>query len=212
MSIYYSEEEQKRFCVVDTEFTVDKRSYTDLTAANRFISLVLRHKPEAAGIALDPQGWAKVEELLAGMKPKHPIDMEALELIVRTDEKQRYSFNEDKSLIRANQGHSVNVDVELERAEPPKYLWHGTAEKYVESINTNGLISKSRLYVHLSQDVATAKKVGERHGKVVIYRVNALQMHKQGIEFFISANQVWLTKQAPKEFIEIVEITEELSE
>jgi len=111
------------------------------------------------------------------------MDMEILEEIVRTDNKQRYSFNEDKTLIRANQGHSIPVDVELPLAEPPEYLWHGTGEKYVSSIDAQGLIPKSRLYVHLSADEVTAKKVGSRHGRPVIYRVATGQMYRNGIEF-----------------------------
>ena len=122
-----------------------------LTRTSRFLSMILRHRPEVIGIALDEHGWADVQELLLGMKRTHPIDMDILEEIVRTDNKQRYSFNADKTKIRANQGHSIPVDVELPLVEPPEYLWHGTGEKYVEAIGEQGLIAKSRLYVHLSQ-------------------------------------------------------------
>lgn len=124
-------------------------NYRDLS---KFISLILRHKPEVIGISLDEHGWANVDELLAGIRRTRPIDTEMLEEIVRTDEKQRYTFNEDHTRIRANQGHSIQVDVELEEAEPPEYLFHGTGRKYVESIDQTGLIPKSRLYVHLSGD------------------------------------------------------------
>ncbi len=122
-----------------------------LTEASKFMSLILRHKPEAIGIRLDEHGWAKVDELIAGIAKTRKFNMEMLEEIVRTDEKQRYSFSEDKKRIRANQGHSVPVDVELEEAEPPEELWHGTGEKYESSIDAQGLIPKSRLYVHLSK-------------------------------------------------------------
>lgn len=112
------------------------------------------------GIRLDEHGWANVEELIAGIAKTYEFNMEILEEIVRTDEKQRYSFNDDKTLIRANQGHSILIDVELEAMEPPMELWHGTGEKYVDSIDRQGLIPKSRLYVHLSKDIDTAIKVG----------------------------------------------------
>lgn len=115
--------------------------------------MILRHKPETIGIKLDKHGWAHVDELIAGIAKTRPFDMEMLEEIVRMDSKQRYSFNEDKTLIRANQGHSIPVDVELEKKIPPDILWHGTGEKYVESINQMGLIPKARLYVHLSKDL-----------------------------------------------------------
>lgn len=117
---------------------------------SKYISLVLRHKPDVIGITLDEHGWANVDELIAGVSKTHPINMDILEQIVSEDEKHRYSFNEDKTLIRANQGHSIPVDVELEEKEPPEILFHGTGEKYVDSINKSGLIPKSRLYVHLS--------------------------------------------------------------
>lgn len=169
---------------------------------SRFMSLILRHRPDQIGISLDEHGWANVDELIAGIAVKAPnFNMEILEEIVRTDEKQRYSFNDDKTLIRANQGHSIPVDVELEEKEPPEVLWHGTGEKYVSSIDKQGLIPKSRLYVHLSKDEETALKVGKRHGKPVLYRVLALKMHQDGYKFYLSANGVWLTKEVPKEYL-----------
>ena len=119
-----------------------------LKETSKFISLILRHKPEAIGITLDEHGWANVNELIAGISKTQPIDMSMLEQIVSEDEKQRYSFNEDKTLIRANQGHSIPVDVELEEKEPPEVLYHGTGEKYVESIDCTGLEPRQRLYVH----------------------------------------------------------------
>ena len=117
----------------------------DFTDTSKFLSLILRHKPEAIGITLDEHGWAEVEALIEGIRKNRPFDMEMLEEIVRTDNKQRYSFNEDKTLIRANQGHSIPVDVELQEVTPPEFLWHGTGQKYVESIDCTGLIPKSRL-------------------------------------------------------------------
>ena len=169
---------------------------------SKYISLILRHKPEVIGISLDEHGWANVEELIEGIAKDNDFNMEMLEEIVATDNKQRYSFNEERTLIRANQGHSIPVDVELECVAPPEYLWHGTGEKYVASIDETGLIPKSRLYVHLSGDEETAVKVGKRHGKPVLYRVCSGKMQREGFQFYKSANGVWLTKHVPVEYLE----------
>ena len=170
---------------------------------SRFISRILRHHPEVIGITLDEHGWADVQELVDGINRsgKHSLDIELLEEIVRTDEKQRYSFNEDHTLIRANQGHSIPVDVELEEKIPPDILWHGTGEKYVSSIDVQGLIPKNRLYVHLSSDMETARKVGSRHGKPVIYEIDCRRMTEDGYRFFLSVNHVWLTKEVPARYL-----------
>ena len=170
---------------------------------SKFIALILRHKPETIGITLDEHGWADVRELIDGINQSegHTLDMEILEEIVRTDEKLRYSFNEDHTLIRANQGHSIPVDVELAAKTPPDVLWHGTGEKYVASIDAQGLIPKSRLYVHLSSDKETAKKVGSRHGRPVIYEIDCWQMAADGYLFFESAHHVWLTKEVPSRYL-----------
>ncbi|MBD5081934.1 MAG: RNA 2'-phosphotransferase [Ruminococcaceae bacterium] len=175
----------------------------DLKKTSIFISLILRHKPETIGISLDQHGWANVDELINGINKTddYHIDMGILEEIVRTDNKQRYSFNEDKTKIRANQGHSVNVDVELKEAEPPEQLFHGTGEKFVASIRKEGLIPKSRLYVHLSKDKETAEKVGARHGKPHIFFVHSGKMFRAGYKFYLSENGVWLTKSVPPEFL-----------
>jgi len=161
---------------------------------SKYISLILRHKPEVIGISLDEHGWANVDELIQGVNKSHPLDMEILERIVAEDEKQRYSFNEDKTLIRANQGHSIPVDVELEEVQPPEFLYHGTGEKYTEAIDRQGLVPKSRLYVHLSVDIETARKVGSRHGKPVVYIVKSGEMCRDGKKFYRSVNGIWLTK------------------
>ena len=163
--------------------------------------MILRHKPEEIGITLDEHGWADVQALIDGVNQTHPLTMELLEEIVRTDEKQRYSFNEDHTLIRANQGHSIPVDVELKETAPPAILYHGTREKYTASIDQIGLIPKSRLYVHLSADRETAVTVGKRHGKPVVYTVDAASMHADGYPFFLSVNGVWLTKEVPVEYL-----------
>ena len=172
-----------------------------LTDISRFMSLILRHKPETIGISLDEHGWANVDELIEGIAKTREFNMDILEEVVKTDNKQRYSFNEDKTLIRANQGHSIPVDVELDEVEPPAELWHGTGEKYVESIDKIGLIPKSRLYVHLSKDSDTATNVGRRHGKPVLYTVKTGDMFKDGYKFFLSKNGVWLTKEVPVKYL-----------
>ena len=130
----------------------DRKNDKQIRSISKFLSLILRHRPESIGISLDEHGWADVQELIEGINRSggHALDQELLETIVRTDEKGRYSFNEDHTLIRANQGHSVLVDVELQEKTPPDILWHGTGEKFVSSIDIQGLISKGRLYVHLS--------------------------------------------------------------
>ena len=171
---------------------------------SRFLALILRHKPEEAGISLDEHGWANVDELVAGIAAKRPFTREMLEEIVATDAKGRYSFDENHMLIRANQGHSVNVDVELKQEEPPAVLYHGTAERSLESIFDQGLIPKGRLYVHLSPDEETAIKVGSRHGSPAVLIVDAAEMHAAGITFYLSSNGVWLTKHVPPEYINVL--------
>lgn len=174
----------------------------NLTKVSKYLSLILRHKPEEIGISLDKNGWAKVNKLIKGMREKYPdFNIDILEEIVKTDEKQRYSFNEDHTFIRANQGHSISVDVELEEVEPPDILYHGTGMKYYGSIMKDGLIPKSRLYVHLSGDVNTATTVGARHGEPVVFCVDSGAMHKNGYKFYKSVNGVWLTEQVPNEFL-----------
>lgn len=146
---------------------------------SKYIALILRHKPDAIGIKLDEHGWTNVSELLNGINKKQRITMGMLEKIVKEDSKQRYSFNREKTLIRANQGHSINVDVELEECVPPDILYHGTGIKYCGSINKEGLISKNRLYVHLSKDVETAINVGSRHGEPFVYKIKAKKMYDE---------------------------------
>lgn len=173
-----------------------------LETVSKFISLVLRHKPEAAGIKLDGHGWADVEDLIRGVNASgHTLDKEVLETIVNTDEKQRYSYNQDKTKIRANQGHSIPVDVDLEEHMPPDVLYHGTADRFLEAILKQGLKPMSRQYVHLSRDMDTATKVGRRHGNPIVLRINARQMYEDGQKFYVSKNGVWLAKQVDRKYI-----------
>lgn len=176
-----------------------------LERLSKFISMILRHKPQVIGITLDEHGWADVDELIKGINEtgeEVKFSKDTLEIIVKTDKKQRYSFSQDKTLIRANQGHSIPVDVELEKKEPPKVLYHGTGVKSVKAIQEQGLLPMERLYVHLSIDVKTATNVGKRHGTPVIFQVNAEQMQKDGYDFFQSVNGVWLTKEVPAKYLE----------
>ena len=177
---------------------LENMSYDRLS---RYLSLILRHHPEVLGISLDAHGWADVDELIAGIAQKKNFNREILEEIVRTDKKQRYSFSEDGTKIRANQGHSVQVDLELQPIEPPDLLWHGTAEKYTASIEKTGLKSGSRMYVHLSPDIETAVAVGKRHGRPIVYEVKSGQMYRDGFCFYRSANGVWLTHDVPKVYL-----------
>ena len=165
---------------------------------SRRLSYILRHHPESIGIKLDEHAYGDVQKTLEALN----ITIEDLDMIVREDEKQRYSYNGDHTRKRANQGHSIPVDVELEEKCPPEFLYHGTGEKYTESIDKIGLIPKSRLYVHLSKDITTAEQVGKRHGKEIVYQVNAGQMYKDGYKFFLSVNNVWLTKEVPVKYLD----------
>lgn len=177
-----------------------------LERLSKFISMILRHKPQVIGITLDEHGWADVDELIKGINEtgeEVEFSKATLETIVKTDKKQRYSVSQDKTLIRANQGHSIPVDVELEKKEPPKILYHGTGVKSVKAIQEQGLLPMERLYVHLSTDVETATNVGKRHGTPVIFKVNTEQMQKDGYDFFQSVNGVWLTKEVPAKYLEL---------
>ena len=178
----------------------------DKVQTGKFISRVLRHSPQTIGIELDKNGWADVAELIAGLNRKgHSIDMAGLEDIVATNNKKRYSFNEDKTKIRANQGHSVDVDLELKAAVPPDVLFHGTADRFIEGIKENGLQKQNRNHVHLSADWETAESVGKRHGRPVVLVIEAGKMRKDGYVFYLSENGVWLTGEVPSGYIRFEE-------
>ncbi|HCQ5967531.1 TPA: RNA 2'-phosphotransferase [Clostridioides difficile] len=169
-----------------------------------FISLILRHKPETIGIKLDNYGYADVNELIGNINSTgRNINMEILEQIVKEDNKQRYSFNEDRSKIRANQGHSIKVNVELKELRPPKCLYHGTTIRFLDNIKKEGIVRKSRLYVHLSNDIDTAIKVGERHGIPIVLKVNTEKMYEDGYKFYLSENNVWLCYHIPFKYVKI---------
>ena len=160
---------------------------------SKFISLILRHNPAAVGITVDEFGWANVDALSKGINSKgHAIDRQILDEIVSSDNKGRYSYSEDNSLIRANQGHSIDVDLQLEPIQPPDLLYHGTATRLSSAIQEEGIKKMYRRFVHLSADVAIARIVGGRHGKPMIFVVSAKAMYQDGIKFFQSKNGVWL--------------------
>ena len=166
------------------------------------MSLILRHNPGRVGISLDESGWVDVDVLINAMnKSGKSVDRNLIEDVVETNDKKRFTFSEDGSMIRANQGHSVSVDLQLEVKTPPEFLYHGTATKNLDSINKEGLDKKNRQHVHLSADKVTATKVGQRHGKVVILNIRSGDMNRAGYEFYLSKNGVWLTDKVPVDFI-----------
>ena len=161
---------------------------------SKYLSLVLRHKPEVIGLNLDENGWADVEELQEKCaKQNRDFSLKELDEIVETNDKKRFIFNEDKTRIRANQGHSIDIDLALKPQQPPEFLYHGTAEANLTSIFEKGIEKRSRQHVHLSQDKETATKVGIRHGKPLILIIKTKEMYDDGIEFYLSENNVWLT-------------------
>lgn len=175
----------------------------DMTRTSKFISLVLRHKPETIGLILDAEGWASVPDLLERMAAHgHVLSLDQLETLVVTNDKKRFTLSDDKTRIRAAQGHSLKVSLGFEPVEPPAVLFHGTATRFVEAIRTEGLTRQSRQHVHLSPDVETATKVGQRHGKPHIFTVDALAMVRGGHSFYRAENGVWLTDRVPAEFLE----------
>jgi len=177
-------------------------SEKETTRLSKFLSLVLRHQPELVGISLDEQGWTDVKTLLEKMRQSEStFTFDALKHIVDTSPKKRFAFNSTLDKIRANQGHSVEVELGYAAASPPELLYHGTALRNLESIMAKGLEKRDRHHVHLSGDTETALKVGQRHGKPVILQVHAARMASNGFTFFLSDNGVWLTDHVPAEYI-----------
>jgi putative RNA 2'-phosphotransferase len=169
---------------------------------SKYLSLVLRHEPSAAGVTLDGEGWVLVDDLLAGAAT-HGMHFTRAELedAVATNDKQRFALSEDSSRIRGSQGHSVAVDLGLAATAPPVELYHGTVEPSAADIMATGIQKRSRLHVHLSPDVTTAKRVGARRGRPVVLKVAAGKMHADGFSFYLSANGVWLTEVVPAHYI-----------
>jgi putative RNA 2'-phosphotransferase len=175
----------------------------DLTRISKFLSLVLRHEPEKIGITLDENGWTDCQALVeaAGRHGKH-FDQAILLKVVRSSDKQRFALSEDGHRIRANQGHSVKVDLALEAQTPPEHLYHGTVARFLDAIRETGLQKGERHHVHLSPELVTATKVGERRGQPIILTIRAAEMSAAGYPYYLSANGVWLTDAVPPEFID----------
>ena len=166
------------------------------------MSLVLRHDPGSIGLSLDENGWAVVDELIVCLnRDGKKVDRELIEAVVKNSDKQRFRISDDGEMIRANQGHSVAIDLKLEKKSPPKWLYHGTATKWMGAIEKEGLIKGSRHHVHLSPDKETAKKVGARHGKPVVLEVAAQILEQHGYVFYLSENGVWLTDHVPPDYL-----------
>lgn len=170
----------------------------DPLRSSKFLSLVLRHEPARAGLTLDAAGWVTVDALLRGCAAAgRPLTRDQLETLVSESDKQRFALSPDGQRIRANQGHSVEVALDYAAQTPPALLYHGTATRFLPSIREHGLLKGDRHHVHLSADVETAVKVGQRHGNPVVLHVAAAAMSAAGHEFFLSANGVWLTDRVP---------------
>ena len=171
-------------------------------AASKFLSYVLRHRPDSIGLSLDAEGWAVIDRLIElAAATKTPLTRELLTEVVRDNDKQRFTISEDQQRIRANQGHSIEIDLALPPLEPPELLYHGTATRFLASIRTEGLRRGSRQHVHLSADAGTAQKVGQRHGAPIVLCVQAGAMHRAGHTFHRSENGVWLTAAVPPTFL-----------
>jgi putative RNA 2'-phosphotransferase len=174
----------------------------EMVRTSRFLSFVLRHRPEAIGLSPDNSGWARVSDLLdAAGRKGIALTADLLGRIVAEDEKTRYSFSADRLKIRANYGHSIPIDLGLAACRPPEVLYHGTATRHLDSIKQHGIAPRKRRFVHLSVDAATAIKVGRRHGKPAILTIEASRMHEQGFTFYCSESGIWLTERVPAEFI-----------
>lgn len=171
----------------------------DLIKKSKFLSKILRHDPAAAGVVLDKNGWVSVKDILHNCKLK----MIELEFIVDTNDKKRFEFDQHKMRIRARQGHSIEVDVELKEVVPTEDLFHGTANEVADIIKLEGIKKQSRNHVHLTNDAVTAITVGSRHGVPIVFRVNAPQMVNDGFKFYLSNNGVYLTDYIPPVYISV---------
>lgn len=172
---------------------------------SKFLSRVLRHAPEDLGLTLEPGGWVAVQDLLTGAeRAGFRVTTDELAEVVRSSDKQRFAFDGCGTRIRANQGHSVEVDLQLEPAEPPAELFHGTADRNREAILRDGLRKMARHHVHLSADQDTAIRVGTRHGRPIVFVIDAARMWADGRAFFRSANGVWLVDAVPPEYLRVL--------
>ncbi len=176
---------------------------------SKFLSYVLRHNPQSIELTLDDKGWARIDELIrCAAKHGKEFTRAQLQEVVETNDKRRFSISEDGNRIRANQGHSISVDLALQALEPPEKLYHGTATRCLDSILRDGLQSRGRHHVHLSKDIATALNVGQRHGKPTVLEIEAQRMMLEGYRFYCSANGVWLTDEVPPQYFSVMDRSE----
>jgi putative RNA 2'-phosphotransferase len=173
-----------------------------IVATSKFLSFVLRHRPDAIGLALDEAGWAGIDDILRLAPPGEGLTRERIERAVAENDKQRFAISDDGTRIRARQGHSIGVDLQLSAVAPPAVLYHGTTTRFLASIRREGLLKRDRQHVHLSADAGTATRVGSRHGKPAVLRVDAGAMAAAGHAFFLSDNGVWLTDAVPVTFVD----------
>ncbi len=175
-------------------------------AISKFLSLVLRHKPDVIGATLDEEGWLSIEELIAkANEHQHPLTLELIHDVVATSDKRRFALSDDGLRIRANQGHSIpNIDLNLVESEPPALLYHGTVKAFMDSIGRSGLQKQSRNHVHLSPNRDTAIKVAQRRGVPIVLEVQAGRMNAAGYKFYLSTNGVWLTDSVPNQFLRVL--------
>ncbi len=171
---------------------------------SKYLSYILRHKPHTIDLTLDNEGWADINELIEKTTSIR-LSPDLIKTVVETNDKQRFSISDDEKRIRANQGHSIDVDLALEPIRPPDILLHGTATRFLDAILTEGLLKRNRHHVHLSETVDAAHAVGRRHGKPVILEISAVKMHEDGFQFYRSKNGVWLVDHVPPSYIELTE-------
>ncbi|MCQ4164513.1 RNA 2'-phosphotransferase [Tahibacter harae] len=173
-----------------------------LVKLSKFLSLILRHQPETIGLTLDAQGWADIAELLhKAAAAGRPIEREDLDQVIADNDKKRFTLSADGLRLRAAQGHSTPVQLDLPARTPPQRLYHGTATRFLDAILAEGLKPQARQHVHLSTDIATALDVGSRHGRAVVLGVDAAAMEAAGCRFFQADNGVWLTAAVPAQFL-----------
>jgi len=179
-------------------------SSKQLHKTSRFLSFILRHKPDVINLNLDENGWADIDELIKKANTSDEVtslDRALIQEVVDTRDKKRFIISDDRQSIRASQGHSIDVDLQLKPVTPPEFLYHGTETRFLDSILKEGLKPQQRQHVHLSTDIETATAVGQRYGKPVILTIKALLMHEQGFTFYRADNGVWLIIYIPRNYI-----------
>ena len=201
--IAYRNQSTIRSCCQHQKIVMNKKQLTDIS---KFLSFVLRHAPESIGLQLDREGWASIDSVLAGaITQPFALNREILHIVVSENDKKRFEISADDQWIRAVQGHtSSSVRREYVEKQPPEFLYHGTVERFLDSILEQGLHRGTRHHVHLSASIETAISVGKRRGKPIVLKIHSSRMYRQGFKFFLTENGVWLTAAVPVDFIEIL--------